>query len=86
MIVLLDVAGISVTAAAVLCVWLARRLWLYWQPAPQRATVTVTIIRPIPSPRPGPERPAPAILEGRIIEPPRRTPDPGLARRAPRQK
>jgi hypothetical protein len=75
MIVLLDTAGVMVTAAAVLCVWLSRRMWLYMQPAPQRATVTATVVRPIPSPRELPGRPAPAITRRRVIrgqvEPPR---------------
>ena len=53
-IVLLDAAGASVTVAAVWCLWRARRLWLYMQPAPQRTTVTATVVRPIPSPRPLP--------------------------------
>ena len=49
MIVLLDTAGIMVTAAAVLYVWLSRRMWLYTQPGPQRTTVTATVVRPIQS-------------------------------------
>lgn len=36
MIVLLDTAGIMVTAAAVWCVWQARRAWLYGHRAAPR--------------------------------------------------
>jgi hypothetical protein len=75
MIVLPVTAGAVVTVTAVWFVWSARRLWLYTQPAPQRTTVTATVVRPIPSPRELPGRPAPAILSGPAIrgevEPPR---------------
>jgi hypothetical protein len=71
MIVLLDTAGIMVTAAAVLCVWLARRLWLYGEPPARRATVTATVVRPVPSPRPLPGgqtglSPARQIIRGEL--------------------
>jgi hypothetical protein len=75
MIVLLDTTGIMVTAAAVLCVWQARRVWLYMRPAPQRTTVTATVVRTVPSPRELRGRSAPAITRRRVIrgevEPPR---------------
>jgi hypothetical protein len=67
MIVLLDVAGASVTFAAVFFVWLARRLWLFWDPGPQKATVTCQVVRPIPPPQPVPGRPAPAIVTRAVI-------------------
>jgi len=75
MIVLPVAAGTVVTFTAVWFVWSARRLWLYGEPKPLRATVTVTVVRPVRSPRPEAERPDPSLSARRVsrgeIEPPR---------------
>ena len=67
MIVLPVAAGVVVTLTAVWFVWSARRLWLFGEQKPQRAPVTVTVVRPIQSLSAVPGRPAAPGVARRII-------------------